>query len=174
MSEKKLTDTHIKEKAAAVKEHVTDVKKEIKHRTAEIKKDVKQRVAQKVKTAMPNRVTSNRLKLLVTIVASKKTDYYTDLIQSFDVNMQMVVLAEGTANAKMLGILGLTDTEKAVILSVIQEDKIPDATSTLEEKFNTIRDGKGVAFTISLTSVIGTLIYGFLSNNRLTVKENKQ
>ena len=155
MAEKKLTDTHIKEKAAAVK------------------KEIKQRVAQKVKPAQPNKVTSNRLKLLVTIVARKKTDYYTDLIQSFDVNMQMVVLAEGTANAKMLGILGLTDTEKAVILSVIQEDKIPDAVNTLEEKFKTIRDGKGVAWTIPLTSVIGTLIYGFLSNNRLTVKESK-
>ncbi len=156
MADKKLTETHIKEKAAAVK------------------KEVKQRVAQKVKPASPNTVSSNRLKLLVTIVARKKADYYADLIQSFDVNMQMIVLAEGTANAKMLGILGLTDTEKAVLLGVIQEDKIPDALNTLEEKFNTIRDGKGIAWTIPLTSVIGTLIYGFLSNNRLTVKESKQ
>ena len=30
-----------------------------------------------------------------------------------------------------------------------------------EEKFHTIKDGKGVACTIPLTSVIGTLIYGF-------------
>lgn len=155
MAEKKLTAKPLKEKAAIVK------------------KDIKQRVAQKVKPASPNKVTSNRLKLLVTIVSRNKADYYTDLIQSFDVNMQMIVLAEGTANAKMIGILGLTDSEKAVLLGVIQEDKISDAMHTLEEKFNTIRDGKGVAWTIPLTSVIGTLIYGFLSNNRLTVKESK-
>ena len=73
----------------------------------------------------------------------------------------------------MLGLLGLTDSEKAVIFGVIQESKIPDAMHTLEEKFNTIKDGKGVACTVPLTSVIGTLIYGFLSNNRLTVKESK-
>ena len=163
MADKKLTVKPIKEKAAAVKEHVNTVKK-----------DVKQRVARSIKPASPNTVTSNRLKLLVTIVARSKADYFADLIQSFDVNMQMIVLAEGTANAKMLGILGLTDTEKAVLLGVIQEDKIPDALNTLEEKFNTIRDGKGIAWTIPLTSVIGTLIYGFLSNNRLTVKESKQ
>lgn len=163
MADKKSTEKPLKQKAAAVKEHVRAVKKE-----------VKQRVVQKAKPASPNTVTSNRLKLLVTIVARKKADYYADLIQSFDVNMQMIVLAEGTANAKMLGILGLTDTEKAVLLSVIQEDRIPDAMHTLEEKFKTIRDGKGVACTIPLTSVIGTLIYGFLSNNRLTVKESKQ
>ena len=41
------------------------------------------------------------------------------------------------------------------------------------KKFNTIKDGKGIAFTIPLTSVIGTLIYGFLSNNRMAVKEEK-
>ncbi|MDE5990962.1 MAG: hypothetical protein K2H36_05205, partial [Clostridia bacterium] len=79
----------------------------------------------------------------------------------------------GTANANILGLLGLSDSDKAVIFGVIQESKVPDAMSTLERKFQTIRDGKGVAFTVPLTSVIGTLIYGFLSNNKMTVKESK-
>ena len=150
-------------------------KKHAKEQSTAAKKETKQqRVAQKSKAAEPNTVRSNRLKLLMTIVARKKADYYTDLIQSFDVNMQMVVLAEGTANAKILGLLGLLDNEKAVIFGVIQENKIPDAMSVLEEKFNTIRDGKGIACTIPLTSVIGTLIYGFLSNNRRAVKESKK
>ncbi|MDE7071215.1 MAG: hypothetical protein K2O86_04515 [Clostridia bacterium] len=146
------------------KEHSTDSKKESK-----------QSASQKAKPSVTasNTVKSNRLKLLVTIVARKKAEYYTDLIQSFEVNMQMVILAEGTANAKMMSLLGLTDSDKAVILGVIQENKIPDALRTLEEKFHTIKDGKGVACTIPLTSVIGTLIYGFLSNNRMTVKESK-
>lgn len=146
------------------KEHATDSKKESK-----------QNASQKAKPSVTasNTVKSNRLKLLVTIVARKKAEYYTDLIQSFEVNMQMVILAEGTANAKMMSLLGLTDSDKAVILGVIQEDKIHEALRTLEEKFHTIKDGKGVACTIPLTSVIGTLIYGFLSNNRMTVKESK-
>lgn len=128
---------------------------------------------EKSKGTTPNTVKSNKLKLLVTIVPWKKAEYYTDLIQSFEVNMQMVVVAEGTANAKMLGRLGLVDTDKAVILGIIQENKIDDAMHVLGEKFETIRDGKGVAWTVPLTSTIGTLIYGFLSNNRMMVKENK-
>ena len=36
----------------------------------------------------------------------------------------------------------------------------------LEEKFETIRNGKGVAFTVPLSSVIGVSMYQFLSNNR--------
>ena len=108
-----------------------------------------------------NTVTSNRLELLVTIVSRKKAEYYTDLIQSLDVNMQVTAFGHGTADAKMLVYLGLADSDKAVIFSVIQQNKIPSAMNLLEDKFKTIKDGKGVAFTIPLTSVIGTHIQIF-------------
>ena len=120
-----------------------------------------------------HRVTSNRLELLITIVGRSKAEYYTDLIQSLDVNMQVTAFGHGTADAKMLVYLGLADSDKAVIFSVIQQNKIPDAVQMLDEKFKTIKDGKGIAFTVPLTSVIGTLIFRFLSNNRMTVKEEK-
>ena len=99
---------------------MSEKEKHAKDNHAKEVKDSKQHSAPKTKTASTNRVKSNKLKLLITIVARKKAEYYTDLIQSFDVNMQMIVMAEGTANAKMLGLLGLMDTEKAVILGVIQ------------------------------------------------------
>lgn len=120
-----------------------------------------------------NTVTSNPLKLLVTVINRSKTEFYADLIQSFDVNLQAIVLAEGTADANMLKYLGLTDTSKSVILSVVQTEKLADALDALDNKFKTVRDGKGIAFTIPLTSVIGKLLFGFLSNNRSVVKEDK-
>ncbi|MCH5148934.1 MAG: hypothetical protein J1G05_06230 [Clostridiales bacterium] len=128
------------------------------------------KTAPNTKEANSNTVTSNRLKLLITIVNRSKADFYTDLIQSYAVNMQMVLMARGTANAKMLNLLGLADNEKAVILSVIQESQAEKALLKIDEKFRTIKDGKGVAFTIPLTSVIGALIYGFLSDNIMMVK----
>lgn len=84
-----------------------------------VKKAVKTAV-QKAKQA-PNTVTSNRLELLVTVVGRSKAEYYEDLILSFDVNMQVTALASGTANEKMLSLLGLSDNEKSVIFSVIQQ-----------------------------------------------------
>ena len=120
-----------------------------------------------------NTVTSNPLKLLMTVINRSKTEFYADLIQSFDVNLQAVVLAEGTADANMLKYLGLTDTDKSVILSVIQREKLTDALEMLDKKFRTVKDGKGIAFTIPLTSVIGKLLFGFLSNNKSFVKEEK-
>ena len=152
-----------------LKQKVKTKKEKIKIKTAAVKKEIKQAVGKAKQSSRA--VTSNRLKLLVTIVGRNKAEFYADLIQSFDVNMQMIALATGTANERMLGLLGLTDNEKAVLFSVIREEKINDALHVLGEKFKTIKDGKGVAFTIPLTSVIGTLIYGFLSNNRTVVKE---
>ena len=120
-----------------------------------------------------NAVTSNKLELLITVVNKNKAEYYTDLIQSFDVNLQATAFGHGTADAKMLVYLGLTDSEKAVIFSVIQQNNLSNALSVLEYKFRTIKDGKGIAFSVPLTSIIGTLIFRFLSNNRMTVKEDK-
>lgn len=141
------------------------------------KNKIVKRVAAKRKNAVkaaPNTVTSNKLELLVTVVSRNKGEYYADLIQSFDVNLQVIALANGTADLKTLRYLGLTDTEKSVIFSIIQQDKLPDALGALEEKFKTVKGGKGIAYTIPLTSVIGTLLFGFLSNNRTVVKEENK
>ena len=134
------------------------------------------RVRKKIKSVTetaPQRVTAEKLELLVTIVGRNKAEYYADLLQSLEVNMQMTVLGHGTADEKMLVYLGLSETDKAVIFSIIQSRKVNDAVALLDEKFKSIKDGKGVAFTIPLTSVIGTLIYRFLSNVRVPVKEDK-
>ena len=134
----------------------------------------KKKLAAKIKGgANPHTVTSNRLKLLITVVNRNKAEYYSDVIQEHGVNMQVFALANGTADAKTLRYLGLTDTEKCVIFGVIQESKLPEALNELEQKFKTVKGGNGIAFTVPLTSVIGTLLFGFLSNNKTVVKEEK-
>ena len=56
------------------------------------------------------------------------------------------------------------DPEKQVIFTVIREDNVKAALATLEEKFATIRGGKGIAFTVPFTSTIGVSVYRFLTN----------
>ena len=70
-----------------------------------------------------NKMTAEKLELLVTIVGRNKAEFYIDLIQSFEVNLQASVLSYGTADAKMLQLLGLSNTEKSVIFSIIQAKK---------------------------------------------------
>ena len=107
-----------------------------------------------------------KLKLLLTVVNRQKAELYMDLLQDFEVNMQLAMTAHGTAKSEMLDYLGLVDTEKVVIISVIRNDRVGDALKMLEEKFNTIKNGKGIAYTVPLTSTIGVAIYQFLCNNR--------
>ena len=112
-----------------------------------------------------------KLKLLVTIVDRSKTPLYLDVLEQFEINMQTVIYGKGTAGSEMLNYLGLGESEKAVILSIIREDKIKDALETLSEKFEKVRNGKGIAYTIPLKSIIGVSIYQFLSNSQITKKE---
>ena len=106
-----------------------------------------------------------KLKLLFTIVDRPKGEFYLGVISQFDVNCQMAMGGLGTATSDLVDILGL-EPHKAVILSVIREDKVDAVMNTLEEKFHTIRNGKGIAFAVPLSSVIGVNMYRFLSNRR--------
>ena len=106
-----------------------------------------------------------KLKLLVTVVDRQKGEFYLDVISQFDVNCQMVLGGLGTATSDLVELLGL-EPHKAVILSVVREDRVEQIMNTLEDKFSTIRNGKGIAFAVSLSSVIGVNMYRFLSDRR--------
>ena len=107
-----------------------------------------------------------KLKLLFTVVDRPKAEFYLDVLSQFEVNCQMVTAGKGTANSELIDMLGL-NINKAVIVSVIREDLTDDIMKCLEDKFRTIRNGKGIAFAVPLSSVIGVNLYQFLSNNRL-------
>ena len=138
-----------------------------------VKRDVKLKAAKQAEAA-GRTVTDNRPELLITTVPRGKGEYYADLIQSFEVNMQFVAMGHGTADANMMSMLGFNDSDKAVIFSVIQGNKLSAALDALEEKFRTIKNGKGIAYTVPLSGVIGKLIFGFLINNRNMTVENKE
>jgi hypothetical protein len=114
-----------------------------------------------------------KLKLLVTVIDRSKTLFYVDLLEQFEVNVQMVLYGRGTANSQMLDLLGLAETDKAVIISYIREDKIKEAMETLDDKFQRVKNGKGIAYTIALDSIIGVSMYQLLSNDR-TVREGEK
>ena len=107
-----------------------------------------------------------KLKLLFTVVDRNKGEFYLDLISQYDVNCQLAMGGLGTAKSEWLDLLGLNN-HKAVILSVVREDMVDTVMSSLEQRFATIRGGKGIAFAVPLSSVIGVNLYQFLSNNRL-------
>ena len=111
-----------------------------------------------------------KLKLLFTVVDRNKMEFYLDVLSQFEVNFQMAVSGKGTAASDIVSMLGL-NIHKATILSVVREDKVDEIMKCLEEKFATIKNGKGIAFAVPLSSVIGVNMYQFLSNNKLKREE---
>ena len=106
-----------------------------------------------------------KLKILFTVVDRPKAEFYLDVLSQFEVNCQMMMSGLGTATSELVDLLGLNN-HKAVIVSVVREDMMDEAMRCLEDKFATIRGGKGIAFAVPMSSVIGVNLYQFLSNNR--------
>lgn len=111
-----------------------------------------------------------KLELLMAIVHKEKSSYFSSLIQSHQANLQFSVAAKGTTHL-VLSYLGLTENPKKLLISVVRADEAPKLIELLDETFKKGKEYKGIAFTVKLTSVIGTLVYGFLANDKRTVKE---
>ncbi|MDR1377929.1 MAG: hypothetical protein LBJ36_02610 [Synergistaceae bacterium] len=90
------------------------------------------------------------LSLLITICdrgqGKKVTDFFKDRNASFN----LMVLGKGTASSKMLDYLGLGQTEKMVLLSVMPTAEARDVLSKFDETLELKRPGHGIAFTLPL------------------------
>ena len=134
---------------------------------------LKKEVVKKEKNVSPaKKGVSNvkKLKILVTVIDKSKTLFYVDLLEQYEVNFQMVISGKGTANSEMLSLLGISEQDKSVIISCVREDRVKEILETLNEKFNKVKNGKGIAYTIPMDSIIGVSMYQLLSNDK-TLKE---
>ena len=128
---------------------------------------------QKQRPAAPDAggsVAPNRLVLLVTVVQKGKGTFFADFLKNYDANLQICLVGTGTAQANLVEFLGLKDNKRSVIFSVVRDDRVDDIFAALQERFQTVNRGTGIAFTIPLTSVIGKLSFAFLSNERRIIK----
>ena len=106
---------------------------------------------------------TKKLLLLITIVRKNKADYYLDLISEMGANLQMMSIGNGTTKS---AIFTNDIGTKAIIFSIITEDNSRKIMRTLNIKFNELKDGKGVCWTVPLSSVMGVTFFNFLSNNK--------
>ena len=108
-----------------------------------------------------------KLKILVTIVDRTKTDFYLSALEGYEVNLQTVIYGKGTAPTQIKRHISFLDSDKSVILSAVKESRLKEILNDYEDKFFKTKHGKGVAFTIPVSSLIGVSIYQFLCNINL-------
>ena len=111
-----------------------------------------------------------KLEVILAIVHNEKAAYYSSLIQSSQANLHLTIPAKGTSHL-ILDYLGLSEKPKSLIISIVRADQSAGLIDLLDQTFKKGKNYKGVAFTVPMSSIIGTLVYGFLSNDRRTVKE---
>ena len=110
-------------------------------------------------------IAPERLMLLVTVVQKGKGTFFSDYLQTFEANLQVCVVGTGTAQTDLIEFLGLKDNKRSIIFSIVREELLDKIMEALEERFRTINRNTGIAFAVPLSSVIGKLSYGFLSND---------
>lgn len=105
-----------------------------------------------------------KLFLLIVIVDHGVSDVFIEYFKTLEVNFELQIIASGTVKEEIRNLLVLYEVKKDVLVSVIQEEKLPQAFNYIETRFKLSPKHKGIAFSIKITSVIGLSVYKILSN----------
>ncbi len=100
--------------------------------------------------------------LMTTIVDRKIVEKYLALYRENDLHIMYLTLGYGTASNEIMDYLGLDSIEKAVSMSVVEEETWLTVKKQLQKKLRIDAPGGGIAFTIPLSSVGGRKTLEFL------------
>ena len=96
-----------------------------------------------------------RIRLMVIILDRGKGARAAELFASYGLPLHYGTPGRGTANSELLDYLGLGETEKDVVFSLVPGCTIPGLLQAAGEKLQLATPGKGILFTIPLSAVSG-------------------
>lgn len=106
-----------------------------------------------------------KLHMLFIIVDRKKGSKITDLLDDKGLHFHLIFLGRGTANSDVLEYLGLGESEKDIIVSLIKEELVEDVFEILKHDFKLENPAYGVAFTVPVNSVGGLSTFKQFTEN---------
>ncbi len=125
-----------------------------------------------------NNPSTVRMKVLITIIDCGYEKQLTDMYLEQHIPFHLVTHGKGTASSEMLDYLGLGETRKNIIASIIAETQVESILRLLYDVLHFQQPGKGVAFTVPLScmsSILANLdknqIIGNLENKEFVKKE---
>ena len=101
---------------------------------------------------MENAQLNHPIKLMVTIVDRGRGVKAADIFRPQHLHFDFVCLGMGTANSEILDTLGLEETKKDVVITLVPQAKIPSLLKLVGERLQLTEPGKGIVFTIPLSS----------------------
>ena len=109
-------------------------------------------------------------KLRIIIVNRYQGDYFINEFAKREVGASFLVYGTGTATKEIYDILGIGETKKDIVLSLVKESDIPELKKLIETRFSVSKKAKGIAFFIDIDSIAGILIYKYLTNTKENLK----
>lgn len=107
--------------------------------------------------------TTKRIKLLFTIIERGLGDELVETLRESGVTFSMISPGYSAAGSGLMDYLGLTDAERDLVLSVVQEDKVKSVMNKILYKFDLDEPGNGLVFAVPITGVSGPLALRYIS-----------
>ncbi len=145
------------------------IKKEKKEKPQKVEKapkaekPVKKEVVEEERPAFETRDDIRRLVLYTIIVPRGQGDNIIRILKANKSSAQFLQYGEGTANNAIREILGIEDTKKDIVYSIVREDLVKDIKREIDVYFVASKRNKGIAYTIPLKAIVGVKMYKFLT-----------
>ena len=104
-----------------------------------------------VKTPVPKK--PNRIKLLLSVVNPSDEKKLKEILDDASVSLSYTFAGTGTARSSVLDYLGIGETAKSVIASLIPESDEEEIMRVLRRDMALYTVGKGISFTVPLTGI---------------------
>ena len=111
------------------------------------------------------------LKLFIITAPYGQGNAIRKILDEYETSLVLTMNGEGVSFRSKFEMYN--SSKKNIIFAIVRDDKADAVKRRLDERFNVSRASSGVAFVISLSSIVGVTIYKFLSNTRKVKKEPK-
>lgn len=111
-----------------------------------------------------------KLKMLCIIVNRHQGDYFINKLMENKVGAAFLVYGTGTATREIYDLLGVGDTKKDIVLSLVKESDVPVIKKMISDRFSVSKKAKGIAFFSDVNSLAGVLMYKYFTNTRENIK----
>ncbi len=92
-------------------------------------------------------------KLLVAIVDRGKSAALVEVYRECRLPLEYICMGRGTANSRILDYLGLSETQKDIVVAFVPARRVTDVMRAVDERFDLSSPGRGVLFSCPLSGV---------------------
>lgn len=106
------------------------------------------------------------LKLMCVIVTRDQAEYFIKGFNKLGISVCFEAYGIGTAPKEFSNFIGSYETKKAWIIAPVKVSELENVKEFIERRFSVSKRAKGIAFSLPIDSMIGVVLYKFLTNKR--------